>query len=167
MKNLSKKTTALAILLSLVIIGVSQPYNGNRGNQSQNQQKCVKSPEHRGERMAELLDLTDQQKEQFKALRLDHQKAMLPMKNELNELNAKLKTLSTAENADMKAINSQIDKIGSLKTKMMKSKAAHKQEMRKILTEEQRIMFDSHKGRKGKACGYGHGRGQGKGYGKI
>jgi Spy/CpxP family protein refolding chaperone len=87
---------------------------------------------------------------------------MLPLKNELGEKKAKMKTLQTANPADMKAINSLIDDMTVVKTKMSKSRAAMHQEIRKVLTEDQRIKFDMHAGRRG-ANGHGKGNCNGQG----
>ena len=60
-----------------------------------------------------------------------------------------MKTLETAENPDIKAINNLIDEMSVIKTKMAKDRAANHQEVRKLLTEEQRIKFDLNAGKKG------------------
>ena len=90
-------------------------------------------------------DLTEEQEEQMQTLRTDHLKAILPMRNELAEMNARLQTLSTADNADMSQINGLIEEMGALKMQMMKAGVAHRQEIRKLLTDEQRVVFDSHR----------------------
>ena len=90
-------------------------------------------------------DLTEDQEEQIQTLRTDHLKAILPMRNELAEMNARLQTLSTADNVDMSQINGLIEEMGALKMQMMKAGAAHRQEIRKLLTDEQRVVFDSHR----------------------
>ena len=88
-------------------------------------------------------DLTEDQEEQIQSLRTDYLKAILPMRNELAEMNARLQTLSTADNADMSQINGLIEDMGAIKMQMMKAGAAHRQEIRKLLTDEQRVVFDS------------------------
>lgn len=96
-----------------------------------------------GARMADFLDLSDDQQAKIEALRISHQKEMLPLRNTLNEMHAKMQTLATADKADMKAINALIDDMSVVKTKMAKINAAHRQDVRNILTDEQRIKFDS------------------------
>ena len=54
-----------------------------------------------------------------------------------------MKTLTTAEQADMKAINKVIDSKTDVLAKMMKLKAENHQKVRAILTEEQRVIFDT------------------------
>lgn len=101
-----------------------------------------------GQRCFTMLDLTETQQEQMKTLRVKHMEQMLSMRNQRQEQRAKLQTLRTAKNADMKAINSLIDNMADLKATQMKASEAHRQEIRNILTDEQRILFDSFKGQR-------------------
>lgn len=103
-------------------------------------------------------NLTADQKKKMSELRTQLKKEVLPLKNQLGEKRAKMRTLETADKADMQAINALIDEIQSLQGKIMKMHASHRQEIRKILTPEQRVDFDlkgmrkekrQHKGRKG------------------
>jgi Spy/CpxP family protein refolding chaperone len=102
----------------------------------------------RGERMNKFqkLDLSAEQEEQIDQLRTEHLKTLLPLRNKIGELKAELQTLSTAEKANMNAINAKIDELSAVKTKMMKEKAAHRQQVRALLTDEQRLKFDAHSG---------------------
>ena len=156
MKNLKQNSMVLAIVMLIAFTANAQQnnqYKGKNGRQGQGYgQKHCSQNEGKGL----YLDLSDEQKTQIDKLRLDIQKKILPLKNELDEKKAKMKTLNTAENVDMKAINALIDDIGKLKTQMTKEKASHRQEVRKILTEEQRIKFDLRQGTKG----HGHRKGQ-------
>lgn len=99
----------------------------------------------------EMLNLTDAQKEQMKTIRTDTQKQMMPLKNQLQEKEARMKTLTTNENVDMAQVDALIDEMAALRAEMRKIKERKKQETRSILTEEQRVIFDSmkahHKGR--------------------
>lgn len=107
-------------------------------------------PRHfnRGEMMMQVLpDLTDEQKEKIKELRLGLMKEALPIRNQIAENWAKLKTISTADPVDMKAIDKLIDENSILQASLKKEKAANHQEVRKLLTDEQRIVFDSRAGR--------------------
>lgn len=101
-----------------------------------------------GHQMNNMLNLSDEQKEQMKTLRLKQMEQMLPIRNQLQEQRAKLQTLRTEKNVDMKAINNLIDDMADLKANQMKDQEAHRQEMRTVLTDEQRILFDSFKGMK-------------------
>ena len=87
--------------------------------------------------------LTAEQKEAFKKLRLETAKEVKPLKNELRELMAHQQTLVTADNADLKAINKNIDKMSEVKAEIAKISAKQHQAFRSQLTEEQLIIFDS------------------------
>ncbi|MBI5219308.1 MAG: Spy/CpxP family protein refolding chaperone [Bacteroidia bacterium] len=86
--------------------------------------------------------LTDEQKEKIKKMRVANRKEMMQYKNQLAEKKAHLKTLETTDNPDMTSINKTIDEMGAVKTEMLKKQAAHKQEIRKLLNDEQRLQFD-------------------------
>jgi Spy/CpxP family protein refolding chaperone len=90
-----------------------------------------------------LPDLTDDQVKKIKSLRMEMMKKITPMKAELQELKAHLHTLSIAEKVDMEAINKTIDRMGAIRTKMMMIRAKFQQDVRAVLNEEQRIIFDS------------------------
>jgi len=120
-------------------------------------------------------DLTEAQQKQIDELRTAHQKEMLQYRNQMQEKQAKLNTLRTADKADMAAIDKMIDEIGTLHTQMMKAKENHRQKVRSLLTEQQRVYFDTQRGKgkggKGFGCcngmGAGRGMGQGMGYGNC
>jgi len=104
-----------------------------------------KEHESRGHREHIMIpDLTDQQLEQIKAMRTEHMKEMQVMRNQLAEKKARLRTLSTADKVNMTEINKVIDEMGEMRTQMMKMREQHRQKIRKMLTDDQRIFFDSH-----------------------
>lgn len=95
--------------------------------------------------------LTDDQMNQIKNLRTPFMKDMMGLKNKLAENQTHFRTLMTAEKADMDAINSNIDKGMAIKGELMKKEAAHRQDIRKLLNEEQRLAFDSQFGKQAMA----------------
>lgn len=86
--------------------------------------------------------LTDEQKEAVKKIRMETAKEVKPLKNQLRELQAHQQTLATAENADMKAIYKNIDKMSGVKAEIAKIMAKQRQEVRSLLTDEQRLKMD-------------------------
>lgn len=100
--------------------------------------------------ISEKLQLTETQREQAKSVYLSHTEKMIQLRNLSGEKEAKLRTLSSTQNADMGQINKVIEEIGDLNIRLMKNRASQKQELRKILTDEQRAMFDLHSQRFGK-----------------
>ncbi|MFA6403896.1 MAG: Spy/CpxP family protein refolding chaperone [Salinivirgaceae bacterium] len=148
MRNLKMKTTLLGLIILIALSTSAQPgNNANCPRKGQNQGENFK--ERKADRMAEMLSLTEEQTKQIEKLQLENQKKMLPLRNDLNEKQARMKTLETAETPDLKAINSLIDEMAVIKTKMAKDRAANHQEVRKLLNEEQRIKFDMHAGKRG------------------
>lgn len=104
-----------------------------------------KEHECRGHREHMMIpDLTDQQLEQMKSMRTEHMKEMQSLRNQIAEKKARLRTLSTADKVNMAEINRVIDEMGEMKTQMMKMREQHRQNVRKMLTDDQRVFFDSH-----------------------
>ncbi|UCH14641.1 MAG: periplasmic heavy metal sensor [Bacteroidales bacterium] len=100
-------------------------------------------------------DISEDQEMKIQKLKTAHMKEMLKFKSELEEKNARLKSLQTADDVDMDKIYKVIDEIGSIETKMTKERADMHQEIRALLTDEQRVHFDIQylKNRKHKQCG--------------
>jgi Spy/CpxP family protein refolding chaperone len=94
-------------------------------------------------------NFTDEQKAKMKEIRMASYKEIKPLKNQLGELKAKEMTLTTADKPDMGAINSNIDEITKIENKIKKIKASGHQQIRALLTDEQKMWFDGHKGHKG------------------
>lgn len=91
---------------------------------------------------------TDEQKETIKEMRTEIASTVKPLMNELGELEAKQRTLTTGENPDLDAIYKNIESISEVKTEIAKLRAKHNQDIRNILTEEQLLRFDSMKNRR-------------------
>lgn len=150
---------SIFFMLSFVLMAYAQPGPGRgegrgwRGNNEGFQGRHMNLP-----------NLTDEQKDQIAKLRTENMKTMLQNRNLLQEKMAKLNTLQTADKPDMKAINTLIDETAALKATMAKAQAAHRQQVRSLLTDEQRVIFDS---RPHRGWGEGPGKGfRGKGQGK-
>jgi Spy/CpxP family protein refolding chaperone len=126
------KITLLAAVMMLPILGLQAQQRGQNGQG--NRQYSERSG---------IPDLTAEQKEQMQAYRLDVQKSSLPIKNELGENRAKMNTLITAVDPDMKAIDKLIDENAKLMASIMKIKAQNHQKVRSLLTEDQRVVFDT------------------------
>lgn len=106
-------------------------------------------------------DLSEEQQAKIDKIHVDLAKETLPLKNLLNEKKAHLKTLTSAEKVNETEVNATIDEIGKLKTDIMKKQTASRLEIRNLLNEEQRVMFDMrrggpHGGGKGKMHRGGH-----------
>jgi Spy/CpxP family protein refolding chaperone len=89
------------------------------------------------------LDLNDDQKEQIKGIMLEGKKVTLPLENQLREKKARLRTLSSGDEYDVSALNSVVDEMAELQASIKKIHIAKKGEIRALLNDEQKIMFDS------------------------
>ncbi|MBN1118294.1 MAG: Spy/CpxP family protein refolding chaperone [Bacteroidales bacterium] len=149
-----------ALFISTVVMAQKPAYLGSRGTNG-------------------IPDLTDEQNELIDNLRTDHLKNSMKYHAEIDKLEAELKVLEIADNADLNKINAKIDEIADVKAKLAKERSKHRQDIRKILTEEQKVYFDRHsmRGRhnghgnyqgihKGNGYGQDQGRGQARGPGK-
>jgi Spy/CpxP family protein refolding chaperone len=137
-----KTSNVLAVaLLSLIISGnaLAQPGNGKLPNGEE------KTFHHNKFKEFDIPGLTSDQATKLKELKLAHYKEVQPFRNQLNELRAKEHSLTTAEKPDLKAIDANIDEITKLQNQLMKARAAHIQKIRALLTDEQRMFFDSRK----------------------
>ncbi|MFY0608490.1 MAG: periplasmic heavy metal sensor [Cyclobacteriaceae bacterium] len=161
MKMQAKNIFSVVIILAMSTIAMAQPPGGGQRQEMRAPQDQRMAPKAEGERMMRMLDLSDEQKEQMKAIKTDAQMEILPLKNSLAEKEARLVTLQTASNVDMKAIEKQIEEIGQVKVTMAKIKARSHQKVRALLTDDQRIKLDM-KLSEGKKKGKGPAK-QGKG----
>lgn len=158
MKRLIK--VAMTLIMMVLVINVTSAQQGPRqGNGRGYGQGAGEGNDVR----LSSLNLTDEQQEQLRSMRVKTQKELLPIRNKLGENKAKMKTLSTVDNVDLKAINKLIDEGGKLEASMAKLQMANHQEIRKLLTDEQRVMFDSRdfrQGRNGQAKGQSYRQGR-------
>jgi Spy/CpxP family protein refolding chaperone len=103
---------------------------------------AVNAQQSSRERVHGMAGLSDDQKAQIHKLRISHLKDIQTLRNQIRENRAHFKTLMTSENPDMNVINKNIDELGSFRNQLMKKQAAHIQDIRKLLNDEQRLGFD-------------------------
>lgn len=163
MKKTYMKIAGLAIAALLMSFNLDAQRPGGRGNgqgYGPGQGACMQ-PGDRAERMAAYLELTEEQQAQLTELRITHQKSMTPLRNEMNEIRARQRTLMSEEEVDLNAVNKNIDKQSALQAKMKKEAASHRVAMKDVLSDEQEFKMQQLQ-RKGKARrGSGHGKGPG------
>jgi len=89
-------------------------------------------------RMAEELELTDQQKEQFKAKMTAFQAEKIDREADLKKAKVMLRSAMMEEEPNATEVNSAIDDVARYEADLKKMKFKHHQEMRGLLTEAQR-----------------------------
>lgn len=111
----------------------------------QGEQKRSGMDGERGEKIEERIpDLSDKQKADIQAIRTEKLKVVKDKRNILNEKNARLQTLRTSDEPDMNEIDKLIDEISDLKADIAKSEERAIQDIRALLTDEQKLKFDMH-----------------------
>ena len=127
---------------------------GRQGNVRPQQRFTERTPE-RVERPRQMLyedcilpDLTEEQKATMKEHRLARMEASTAHRNQMDELRARKRNLMTQPEANREAIHSIIDEMTVLQNTRMKDRVAHREATREVLTEEQRIIYDSRSSRR-------------------
>ncbi len=138
MKRIKILSTTILLLL---VVGMTSTTIAQRTELPADHPKITKENFQKGPRIP---DLSEEQEAKLADIHLNMMKEALPVKNLIKEKEARLNTLKTAEKADLAAINKSIDEISKLKADLAKKHAAKEQEIRKLLTDKQRIFFDTH-----------------------
>lgn len=158
------KLLAFATLFFSFAVSTSAQQRFNRTNRPgtncmEQVQKFRSNQGSQHQRMLQYLDLTEKQKEQIQNTHLNGQKAMLPLRNQMREKNARLLSLTTGNEFDEAAVNTLVTEISDLRASMMKMRITHRQEIRSLLTEEQQVKFDTfHLNMKNRSGQIGRGR---------
>lgn len=129
-----KKITTLLVMMALALSVTAQ------------QQNIIVKRQGEGYMRANseclIPGLSADQQKQIQDLRLKQQKESLQLSNELFEKRAQLRTLQQVDKPNMKSINAKIDEISALQNKKMKQSAEHRNNVRNLLTDEQKVQFD-------------------------
>jgi Spy/CpxP family protein refolding chaperone len=113
-----------------------------------------------------MIQLTDVQKEELKAAKVEFAKATLDVKNELNELRAYQRTLMSVENLNETKVFENIDKMTALQKQLMKERIDMRLTTCKFLSGEQGMfnqVCDYRSGRRGQGVNNRRGMKQGRG----
>jgi Spy/CpxP family protein refolding chaperone len=111
------------------------------------------------------LKLKPQQVEQIHKIRTAIQTQCIDLRADLQKLRLELRGQMRAERPNRKAIDATVDKIAAKRASMEKLRVGHHLEVRALLTDEQRQVFDARpfglgrgKGIRGYRRGHGRGR---------
>ncbi len=96
-----------------------------------------------------FLNLSDEQQTKVADLRLALTEKNLPLQNQLGEMRAKMQSLRTGNNQDFKAISKLIDEMSTVQAQVRKNAAEHRLNVRALLTDDQKVLFDARQGRQG------------------
>ncbi len=110
-------------------------------------------------------NLTAEQSAKLKELREQHEKEVLPLRNELISKRVELRSLWLQANPDEAKIKAKQHEITELENKLREKMTEHRLESQKILTPEQQAQLQSAKPTEG--FGYGARRPGAPGYGRM
>lgn len=156
MKKKIFATAVFTVMLAL-ITSVSFAQRGQGFGMNNQQNGCDQNKSTQ----CMIPDLTQEQQAQIKTLRIEQMKASNTHRADMKILRAEYQKLVSSDNVDMKAVNNKIDEITDMRAAQMKQRVAHRQEVRKLLTDDQKVFFDNTARRGGACSGDGFGRGQG------
>ena len=167
-----KKSRNLLLVISILLLAFNAPafaqsgHSGEGGHGSKSHHGVTGHGKSIHEASCWTETLTEEQKDQLAKLRLEKKKIKYLIKAQIKVKKVELATLVTQDNPDKMAIDRKIEEILELKREKMQKIYAIKLEIRKMLTPEQRILFDMKMLKKaymGKGHGhYGHKTGHGK-----
>ncbi|MBN2380174.1 Spy/CpxP family protein refolding chaperone [candidate division WOR-3 bacterium] len=129
MKRITKFLPVAMLLAAIPLTGFAQP--GPEGSQG----------EMRGQLKGIYESLTAEQKEQIKDLRTAHQKETVDLRADLEKQMIELRELISDDASESK-IMAKIEEIGRKRTEMQKKKVKLMLEIKNLLTDEQKEMFD-------------------------
>ncbi|MCX6258566.1 MAG: periplasmic heavy metal sensor [Bacteroidia bacterium] len=145
--------TLVLIMVSLTVF--SQPGQKDRpsrqSKEAQMQQQQPPEPPMPGENCGpdqhfppklDLPDLSEDQEKQLKEMGIKHLQTLIPLKALEREKEAHLAALLTANDSDPKHISEATDLLGKVRNDILKQVVDHDQAIRKILTPEQKVVFD-------------------------
>jgi len=132
------KTLKLVSVLTILFLTISVP---NLSAQDENQNNLKDKKERKGD-FHQISNLSEDQKTKIKEIKTSHQKEIMPIRNEIREKEAHLQTLMTKDIVDLNEIYKLIDEISIKKTIIAKKRAENIQNIRKLLTPEQKVEFD-------------------------
>lgn len=134
MKTINLK--AIAAMVIVLLVAGAMDVSGQRGRGFDRgwgmEQVCPNIP-----------GLTEDQISQITGLRTSHLKEMQTYRDQIDINRVQYRALMRGDRADLAAINANIDERNSIRTRMEKKQAAHHQDIRNVLTEEQRVWFDA------------------------
>jgi len=96
-------------------------------------------------RLHEQLDLTAEQESKLSEIRITHQKQMIDRQADLRKLRLSIQEEMQKENPDMAAVENLIKNQESLRTTLQLERIQHWNEVREILTPEQRELWQQNR----------------------
>ncbi len=134
-----KSKMFFSIVMVLLLLSSGTVY----GQGGRNIDRPRPEPRQPREACLDIDNLTVEQQTQIKALRTAQLEDRLKQRSQMDELRARKRSLMLEKNPDMNAVNALVDQMTALRGEMTKAAIQHRQEIRNLLTDEQRVAFDN------------------------
>ena len=128
-----KLLVAIIFILGLSLSVMAQP----------NQRRQIPHQSMRAQSPLELLDLSEEQKDQIKEIHLAHIKDVQANRDEVKINRVKINAQLHKDDPDMKEIVKLVEANGKLLTQIQIKSIEEKINVRLLLTDEQKIIFDA------------------------
>lgn len=106
------------------------------------------------------LNLTADQQTQIDKLRLEHQKGVTLLRDEVRSLHTAYRLMIVDDKVSEANLKKQLNKISAKREILALNRAKHQRQVRALLTDEQKVKFDQHilsgRGAKGQRGGMYH-----------
>ena len=137
MKRIDRNLKLLVAIIFVLGFSLSVMAQPHQRRQMRHQHMRAQSP-------LQFLDLSEEQKDQIKEIHLAHMKDVQPLKDEVKINRAKVNALLKNDDPDMKEIVSLVRADGKLLTQIQIKSIDEKINVRSLLTDEQKIIYDAH-----------------------
>jgi Spy/CpxP family protein refolding chaperone len=149
MKKLTKSLLAMTLVVSsvgLVTMVSAMPFADGAG--------CGRGGHHMGhskhhggggpnlERLADRLDMTEQQRAEIKVMFDDSRQQMANLREQIRENRTQLRELAGQAEFDEAAVRSIAERQGDLKAETIVLRARQRHEMKAVLTDDQRVQLE-------------------------
>ena len=128
-----KLLVAIIFILGLSLSVMAQP----------NQRRQIPHQSMRAQSPLKFLDLSEEQKDQIKEIHLAHMKNVQANRDEVKINRVKINTQLHNDDPDMKEIVKLVEANGKLLTQIQVKSIQEKINVRLLLTDEQKIIFDA------------------------
>jgi len=149
MKKLTKSLLAMTLVVSSVglvtVVSAMSFADGAGCGRAGHYMAHSKHDRGRGpnlERLADRLDMTEQQRAEIKAMLDDSRQQMANLREQMRENRIQLRDLAGKTDFDETAVRSIADEQGDLKAETIVLRARQRHEMKAVLTDEQRVQLD-------------------------
>lgn len=144
-----KKTTLISVLVAGLLLTGTLAFSwpggpgmrGGQGGPCAPQRMTAEQGQQRQqiqlERMAVILDLTEEQRQQWQSLRDQHRGQQDTLWTDMRTRRAQLRELLRADDADEERIRAAIQEQAELKTRMIVEGNRHRQQVAALLTPQQ------------------------------